>query len=209
MNLMKRYFLSFLFFSIFLYTVSLSAQEVNILKTGVVKVKATTYEGKHRVGTGFIVQLEKDVVYIVTASHVVEGALNNEAEIEFFTRRNRVVPSKTIHMEGQNPRGLAILIVKENIPSGLSVLKLSSSNSVKDGDHVITIGFPRLSNVQWAVIGGNILGRSGSAITFSGAVDKGNSGGPLIKQGQVIGVVTQAKGKYAYAIPAEIAQITL
>ena len=50
------------------------AQEMESIKRGVVKVQVTTPEAKTKVGTGFIVKLEPDAVYIVTASHVVRHA---------------------------------------------------------------------------------------------------------------------------------------
>lgn len=189
------------------FVISSSSQEIESLKKGVVKVSSITVEGKQKVGTGFIVRLEADAAYIVTASHVVEGA--RKVQVEFFTRRNRPVPARTIGIEGGYPQGLATLLVEDKIPSGLSVLKLTSSLPVGGGDSVTTIGFPRIAGVPWATIPGNIIGRKGRAITFSGTVDEGNSGGPLIKEGLVIGVVTEVREQFAYAIPALIARYTL
>jgi len=186
---------------------SFAQENITRLKQGVVKIEATTFDEKRKVGTGFIARLEQDAVYIVTASHVVEGA--SEINVEFFTRRNRRIPAEVINMEGGDPQGLALLLVGENIPSGLLALKLTSSISVGGGESVTTIGFPRISGVPWAVIKGDIVGRKGKTITFSGAVDEGNSGGPLMKDGQVIGVVTEVTEKFAYAIPTIIVQYVL
>lgn len=122
------------------FVISSSSQEIESLKKGVVKVSSITVEGKQKVGTGFIVRLEADAAYIVTASHVVEGA--RKVQVEFFTRRNRPVPARTIGIEGGYPQGLATLLVEDKIPSGLSVLKLTSSLPVGGGDSVTTIGFP-------------------------------------------------------------------
>jgi hypothetical protein len=184
-----------------------TAQTVESMLKGVVKVTVTTYEGKKRVGTGFIVRLESDVVYIMTASHVVEGA--RHIEVEFFTRKNRPTPGKVIGIEPLDPRGLAAVLVKQDIPKGLSVLKLTSSMRAGAGDTVTTIGFPRISEVPWAVIKGDIVGQVGKTISFAAPVDEGNSGGPLIKDNQVIGVITEVKDKFAYATPAVIAQLSL
>ena len=49
------------------------AQTIEDLKAGVAKITATV-DKQHRIGTGFIVRIEDDTAYIVTASHVVEGA---------------------------------------------------------------------------------------------------------------------------------------
>ena len=79
------------------------AQDIEELKRGVVKIEATTFEKKRKIGTGFIVQAEPDAVYIVTASHVVEGA--SDIEVEFFSRRNRFIPADVLILEGGDPQG--------------------------------------------------------------------------------------------------------
>jgi S1-C subfamily serine protease len=180
---------------------------IESLKKSVVKIKVTTFEEKQKVGTGFIVRLEQDAVYIVTAAHVVEGT--REIKVEFFTRRNRLIPADVIGLEGGDPQGLAVLLVGENIPSGLLALKLTSSGFIQGGESVTTIGFRRVPYVSWGVIQGNIVGQEGKTIIFSGPVDEGNSGGPLMKEGQVIGIVTEVSGNLAYAIPTVIAQYVL
>src|SRR5512141_2608976 len=50
----------------------LLAEGIENLKNGVVKITAYV-DGKTKTGTGFIVRLEKETAYIITASHVVEG----------------------------------------------------------------------------------------------------------------------------------------
>ena len=77
-------------------------------------------------------------------------------------------------MEGGDSRGLAALLVEKEIPSGLSVLNLTTSVAVRGGDIVTTIGFPGISKVPWAVISGNIVGQTGKTISFSGTVEEGN-----------------------------------
>jgi len=178
------------------------AEEIEKLKAGVVRVTVTTREGKQKVGGGFIARLEADAVHIVTASHVVEGT--RDIEVEFFTMRNQPVPAKVIRMEGGDPKGIAVLFVKGRIPPGTVVHALASSVSARDGEAVSAIGFPGITNMPWAVITGNKVGQDGRTIVFSGPVDEGNSGGPLIKDGKVIGVVTEVGERLAYAVPTEI-----
>jgi len=211
MILMKKFIQHFLPFSLLLllgfFVTSSSAQDIEALKKGVVKITATTFKGNTKVGTGFIVRQEKDAVYIVTVTHVVDE--DPELNVEFFTLQHRQYSARVINVDWEDPNGLAVLLVEGPIPSGLSVLNLTSSVPVIDGDPVTTIGFPLLSSVDWAVNKGNIVGRKGSSIIFSGATEEGNSGGPLLKEGQVIGVVTKVIGKLAYAIPTSIVELTL
>jgi hypothetical protein len=74
---------------------------------------------------------------------------------------------------------------------------------------VTIVGFPRKLNIKWATTEGQIIGRSGKQIKFSGLVDEGNSGGPLLKDNQVIGVVTECSSDFSHAVPAQIAQYVL
>lgn len=182
------------------------AQSDSRLLSGVVKV-TSEYDGKRRVGSGIIVRLEKDLVYIVTASHVIEG--DPQPLVEFFTRRNRPVPAKVIGMEGGDPRGLASLVVAQDFPSDIQVLTFDPSVLVRPGEPVTMIGFPRMVGAPWAVTKGEMVGREGKDLVFSGPVDEGNSGGPLLKGQTVIGMVTEASPPFAYASPAVIVRYVL
>ena len=175
------------------------------LESGVVKVSAKG-EGTRKTGTGFIVRLSEDSVYIMTAAHVVEG--DSQPEIEFFTRRNVAVTARIVEQEGGEERGLALLLVsgRTNLPAGLEVPPLAPSLDVKSGDSVTAIGFPRMAG-PWALIRGSIVSRQGRDIIFDGAIDEGNSGGPLIKDGQVVGLITGLSGRFGRATPAAIVRL--
>ena len=54
------------------------------------------------------------------------------------------------------------------------------------------IGFP-LGAGPWHVTKGNIGSRQGRTIYFDPRVDSGNSGGPIIQKGKVVGVVMAAR----------------
>ena len=47
------------------------AQAIDDLKKGVVKITAHVEGQQPKVGTGFVVRMEKDAAYIVTAAHVI------------------------------------------------------------------------------------------------------------------------------------------
>jgi hypothetical protein len=206
---MMRFSLVFLFF---LYVTGIAilspafGQSDARLLSGVVKI-TSEYDGKRRVGSGIVIRLEKDLAYIVTASHVIEG--DPQPLVEFFTKRNRPVPAKVIGMEGGDPRGLASLVVDQDLPADLQVLSFDQSVLVRPGDPVTMIGFPRMVGAPWAITKGEMVGREGKDLVFSGPVDEGNSGGPLLKDQTVIGIVTEASPPFAYASPAVIARYVL
>jgi hypothetical protein len=183
------------------------AQDLDRHKAGVVKVTASA-DGKRKTGTGFIVRLEPDAAYILTASHVVEG--DNEPQVEFFTRRNLPVRAQTARLEGGDPRGLALLIVNgaANLPQGIRALPVSGSVRLQGGDPVTVIGFPQGAGA-WAVVRATIVSLDGRDLTIDGSIDEGNSGGPVLARDEVAGVVTTVQGKFARAVPAALAKLVL
>lgn len=173
--------------------------DIEHLKAGVVKIVAQM-KGNTKIGTGFIVRLEKDATYIVTASHVIEGDLH--PQITFFGHPGQPHKSEVVRSEGGEARGVAALIVKGRVPSGLRALKLDPSLRVNDGEMVTLIGFPRVAGTDWAITVGTIAGRRGTDLTVSATADEGSSGGPLIKDnGNVIGFITEVLERFAYARP--------
>ena len=182
------------------------ANDVQGLKKGVVKITAHV-NGITKVGTGVLVRLEKDVAFIVTASHVIEG--DPQPMVQFYAEPGHPVPAKVLGMEGGDPRGLAVLVVRQTLPNSLRVLPLDAHVPVEAGQSVTVIGFPRMAGAPWAVTVGELVGRKGRDLVFSGAVDEGNSGGPLFKDHQVVGIVTEASPPFAYAAPAVLVQYVL
>ena len=54
-----------------------------------------------------------------------------------------------------------------------------------------------------------MIGRKGPDFAFSGAVDEGNSGGPVLYQGKVIGIVMEAGNGFGNAVPSPTVRLTL
>jgi S1-C subfamily serine protease len=192
----------------FLWTVSPShAQTIEELKKGVVKITARSEGQQLKVGTGFIVRLEKDAAYIVTASHVVEG--DSQPNVVFRGKESKSFPAHVKGMKGDDPRGVAVLIVSGDVPQGLEVLPVTSDFEINGGEAVTVIGFPRKPSVSWAVTPGVVTGQDGEYLVFSGAAAEGNSGGPVLWNGKVVGVVTEVLSQYGYAVPIPILRLAL
>lgn len=166
--------------------------EAEQLQTGVVKIIAKSSGGSSKVGTGFIVRLEMGAAYIVTAAHVISG--DPQPKVEFFTRRNLPIATEVLGLEGDDDvRGLALLLVRgsEKLPTGLKALHLAERIRFSGGEDILMIGFPRNAG-PWAFVKGNISSRQGRDLYFSPAVDSGHSGGPILQNGKVVGVVAVA-----------------
>lgn len=185
----------FLFFAL---SHALWSQDVEDLKKGVVKISARV-EGKTELGTGFIVRLDKGAAYVVTAAHVIEG--DSHPQVAFHPLANVFLPAEIIGIEGGDPRGVALLIVKGGIPKEARAFSISTKAAARGGESVTVIGFPGLAGTPWMVSTGTIAGRKGSDLTFSGVLGEGNSGGPLLQNGRVIGVIMQMGSKVSYAVP--------
>ena len=177
---------------------ALHGQSVEDLKKGIVKITAQV-EGKTQVGTGFVVRLEKGTAYVVTAAHVIEG--DAKPQVAFHPRANEFVQATILGIEGGDPRGVALLAVKGNIPAETRAFSISTKAAVRGGESITVIGFPAQTGTPWMVTTGTIGGRKGSDLTFSGVVGEGDSGGPLLLNGKVVGVITQMGSKVSYANP--------
>ncbi|MGD9850950.1 MAG: serine protease [Nitrospirales bacterium] len=184
--------------------------DLGLLKKGVVKVSAQ-FDKSGKVGTGFIAGQGQKYVYIVTASHVVEQEMEVPESIlvTFFTGQEEPLPARVVKKEGGDPRGLALLKVGGAIPEDIQILEWDNQSQLHGGEEVMLIGFPRVGGNAWAVTKGTLSGFDGPVLKFSGAVEEGNSGGPLLYQGKVIGVVMEVTGQFGNAKPSQIAQFTV
>ena len=125
----------------------------------------------------------------MTAAHVVNG--DAQPRVQFFPQEDVSVQATVKHSEGGDEvTGLALLVVrgKDNLPSGLTVLTLASTSRLSGNEEIIVIGHPRGAG-DWAILKGSIASRQGRYMTIDANIDEGNSGGPIIHSGEVVGLV--------------------
>lgn len=185
-------------------TIPSAAQTIDELKKGVVKITAQT-NGMAKVGTGFIVRLEQNTVYVLTAAHVVEG--DPKPQLTFYTRQDTQYPAAVRNAEGKQEQGLAIVVAKvppDVLPS-IAALGLDTTTKLSGGEDMLTIGFPRTGG-QWAVIKGDVTSREGRNLNLDANIQEGNSGGPIIHNGKVVGLVTARGSNYGSGVTAASAQ---
>lgn len=197
-----------IFVALLAMTTLAQAQTPAELRSGVVKITSSV-EGARRTGTGFIVQAGNDGIYIATASHVVEG--DKAPKVVFLPDPNTDFTAQVLKIEGGDSKGLALLVVRANIKRvlrGVRALKFSASNDLAAGDAVTAIGFPQ-GGGGWAVVPATVATREGRELVVSGNIAEGNSGGPIVKDGAVVGLVTGTQGQYARATPAVIVRFTM
>jgi S1-C subfamily serine protease len=150
-----------------------------------------TNQTQRALGSGFVID---KAGHIVTNYHVVRGARTIQVS---FSNSERY-KAKVIGIDPSTDS--AVLQVEVN-SRALKSLPLGNSDSVRVGDQVIAIGNPFgldrsvtsgiVSAVQRRIQAPNQLSIS-HVIQTDAALNKGNSGGPLLNaQGQVIGVNAQ------------------
>ncbi|GKS56529.1 hypothetical protein YTPLAS18_00560 [Nitrospira sp.] len=192
--------------AMWMFPALLRADTFEDLKKGVVKITAKAEGQQPKVGTGFIVSAEEGAAYIVTAAHVIGG--DPQPEVEFFTKAHQTFKAKVIASEGGRDNGLAALLVQMKMPQGTVALGLDKTTQLSGGETVSSIGFPRRREA-WAVTTGSISGIKNRQITVQAPIEEGNSGGPLLLNGRVVGVITQSTGSFGQAEPTLALQLLL
>ena len=181
---------------------------VAVYATGIVKVKdpfnflfffdmpGLNVERKtHRVGSGVVIgkdSKKSDLFYALTNSHIVDDA----NEFEIITYGDKTYKAKLVGMDDKKD---VALISFEASDADIKVAELGDSDELEIGDWVIAVGHPH--NFSFSVTAGIISGLHRSAnpnlkgrnsfIQTDAAINRGNSGGPLVNMnGEVIGINT-------------------
>jgi formylglycine-generating enzyme required for sulfatase activity len=145
-------------------------------------------EGK-RVGSGFVVRCDEESVYILTAYHVIKDS--QETGVIFSSQRHASpLKPRVIHQQFQDENGLALLAVPADAArsAGARGLPLSAAGVPAKGQELLMIGNPRtLGDWEWSR--GLVGGRKGEIFRVNVNVQEGNSGGPMLLDGQVVGIV--------------------
>jgi serine protease Do len=145
-------------------------------------------------GSGFIID---KAGFILTNNHVVENARSIEVQLAGMEEDEAGLAAKVV---GRDPLSDTALLQLTEMPSEpLHVAKFGDSEQMAPGDWVMAIGNPfGLANtvtigVVSAVGRSNMVarGRFQDFIQTDAAINRGNSGGPLLNlRGEVIGINT-------------------
>jgi len=138
-------------------------------------------------GSGFFVSPDG---YLITNHHVVE----NERTVSIRLRNGMTSFAEVLKVD----KGRDLALLKMNVTDKCPWLALGSTADTSILDEVIAIGSPKSETLGWSVTKGVIseIRQDGGreVVQTDAAVNKGNSGGPLISlaSGKVIGVNTFA-----------------
>ena len=169
-----------------------------------------------RGGSGFVWDKSGRVV---TNHHVVSGV----ERVQLRLSDGREASARVVATDAGTD--IALLQVEPPLPSGLDPLQLGSAKDLQIGAAVVAIGSPL--GLEGTVTTGIISGldrqlRAPDGFTLDGAIqtdaalNRGNSGGPLLDaRGRVIGVNAQIESStggnigIGYAVPIEVVRETV
>jgi len=142
-------------------------------------------------GSGIIVRKDGRKVYVLTNTHVVQGA--KEIKVRLFDEQEF-----TGTLVGSDERRDLSIVVFETSRPDIRLASLGNSEALKVGDWTIAIGSPfgLFSSVTVGVV--SAVGRDGGPdgnisdfIQTDAAINRGNSGGALVNiRGEVVGINT-------------------
>ena len=180
-----------------------SAAQDTSWRAGIVKVSA----GKAP-GTGVVVEIRPEFVYIVTAAHVVEGG--SSPKIVFASDPDKKkYQAKISDWQGEEQsRGLALLQVENPHLSNLGVIDPAPHGSAVPNMPVTVAGFPVPIDTLH-VLSATIGSVHGLDLNLSPQTGEGFSGGPVLIDGRVAGLVYGQTGDYGRAVSADVVQIYL
>jgi len=147
-------------------------------------------------GSGFVIDKNG---YILTNNHVVEDASEIEVKLSDMDSRGKWLHAKVVGTDVLTDSALIQLTELPDHP--LAVSKFGDSAQIAQGDWVMAIGNPfSLGNTVTvgivSAIGRQqptaVNGRVEEMIQTDAAINRGNSGGPLLNiRGEVVGINTQ------------------
>ena len=151
-------------------------------------------------GTAFVVAIDGQTVFLVTCAHVVEN--ESSPQVEFTAAAYKPFPATVRAREpGDNPRGLALLVVA-NAPPEVRALPLAAEANPVPGERVIVAGFPRPKG-QFLAPETTIAGYEGLDLSLSRETPAGFSGGPVLRGDVAVGVVYGNEAGYGTALVSD------
>jgi serine protease Do len=204
---MRKFFALIIISPLFVLSQPLGNARINKLKKCVVKVYV---EDGLSIGTGFIISDQGDVL---TCWHVIQPSLKTDAKgtlldikkvfIEFANRDTveMSIPLAYFHDKNEKAVSYDFCLLSPLQPFKLKkeFLKLGSFEDINEGDEIYTAGYPLGISDQFiskgilsskyidsSIIINNITKIKRSVALLDLTINRGNSGGPIIKLGKDI-----------------------
>ncbi len=155
-------------------------------------------------GTGVVVSLRAGRAYLVTLAHVVAGDPSPSVVFVADPDKNpyRAQVLDVQEAEGGDRRKLALLVV-QNPPAGVRAIEPAADPAVARGTAVVVAGFPSAIG-RFSVLPAHVVTVKGLDMYLSPVTLEGYSGGPVLLEGRIAGMVFGRLEDYGGAVPAAI-----
>jgi hypothetical protein len=186
-----------------------SDEMANALRQNVVRIK-TTMSTHEENGFGFVVGEKSGQLYIATAHHVVASSdpdtTTLKVEVEFFERRGKMYKAELLGTHDA-ARDLAVLTVPP--PAGVTWTKkcMAGPEKQKRGVPVWSIG--RVQDWKIPVEPGHVASDTSPdwMLNLEGTVvQPGSSGGPVVSDSGIIGMIEQDSAGNTRALSIDLIQ---
>lgn len=156
-------------------------------------------------GSGFIVALDRQrgIATVLTSSHVVSGA-----KVQVRYAADPVAPSapaEILNVDSDNPNSLAVILVRGSVPPTATALALAAAGTPRPEEgrsRLVLIGYPSMSSSP-LVTTVNFSGQQGLLYVVDRGVEEGSSGGPVLADDKVIGVVSSTTAQRTFFVPLQ------
>ena len=174
------------------------------LKKGVVKIIVKKADNLQDTGAGIVVGIDKNTAFVLTAYHVIENA--QKIQVVFFDKQHIKFAGNGFEKFNED-LDMAIVIVGpvegRELPDDFPNINLSDISQLKKGDKISAIGHPL--NFEWLASDNTIAKVSdpddSRMFRFTkAAIERGNSGGPVFKKKDLIGMVLKYDSLHANAV---------
>ncbi len=181
-----------------------AAQDIAMAMSAMVRISGTRGDASVR-GSGFVIGLDHDKATIVTASHVIQGV--QQIKVTFAADVTQSFPAESedvLGMDTDSPQGLAVFQVRGAIPKGVTALSFSGESRPHPGEALFLLGFPQMERTPRTAQRA-LAGQKGMLLLIDQASGEGFSGGPVLRGGKVVGVITSTDDLTTYAVNETVA----
>jgi hypothetical protein len=150
-------------------------------------------------GTGFVVAVHSGRAYLLTSAHVIGDDASPDVIFVSDADGSRL-KAEVSHREAEDPRGLALLVIA-NPPQGIRAIEPGQDLSFAPGVSVIVAGFPVVVG-RFTVLPASVASIRGRELFLAPETGEGLSGGPVLLEDRVVGVVFGREAGFGKALSA-------
>lgn len=178
-----------------LFAVGLAADSDDAAHGELVSISADV--GGFTSGSGIVISVKGDQIFVLTAGHVV--GQQKDVGVTLASDPFEVYPGVVERID--DSLDLALIRMEGEFPD----LKVMAFDPIvpEEGQTLLAIGFPRRSKNP-RIVSGSSSGREGLRLVFDRSLAEGTSGGPVLHEGVVVGLVQEIDAHFTYAIPSAV-----